>query len=435
MSEPKVVSYLKLRDGGDVSSLNGADFQRLFEKPAGGGLERPPLAGLEIGFLLGPKKAERNPKDPTRKPTREERSQEHLQQPRINAAYAALREAVREQNDFNVQEVLQLVDGSTLLERKDEDGNTVLHLAAAIPANETSTAILSYLQHAKADLESRNVLGETPLTLAVRQALEEPHEPNASQMSTSSVSCLLEGRANPNAADELNEETPLMEAACYGNRSMCQLLLTFRADVWMKTANGGTALDFASSGGHDVLVKLLKAAGASQASQASQAQGEGSNLAAKSPAPFATTMGFNTWSGGLAERWSQPPKAEEEKDQKEKDHFSQSNGSNFKDFNDFKDFKPELIFGLPRFTAPDGYAARPESHFPFERSSRPRPSRPQDQHFRTLGLSAQACPEEVRSAYRKLAKQYHPDKNQGSKEAAEKFRQVRKAYEHLSSSF
>jgi len=53
-------------------------------------------------------------------------------------------------------------------------------------------------------------------------------------------------------------------------------------------------------------------------------------------------------------------------------------------------------------------------------------------HYETLGLSKEADENEIKKAYMKLARQYHPDKNQGSKEAEEKFKKINEAYEVLS---
>ncbi|MEE4209432.1 MAG: J domain-containing protein [Parvularcula sp.] len=46
-----------------------------------------------------------------------------------------------------------------------------------------------------------------------------------------------------------------------------------------------------------------------------------------------------------------------------------------------------------------------------------------------LGVGRQASQDEIRIAYRKLAKQYHPDRNQGDKAAEEKFKAVTAAFE------
>lgn len=53
-------------------------------------------------------------------------------------------------------------------------------------------------------------------------------------------------------------------------------------------------------------------------------------------------------------------------------------------------------------------------------------------HYETLGVTKEADDNEIKKAYMKLARQYHPDKNQGSKEAEEKFKKINEAYEILS---
>src|SRR5690625_6168142 len=51
--------------------------------------------------------------------------------------------------------------------------------------------------------------------------------------------------------------------------------------------------------------------------------------------------------------------------------------------------------------------------------------------YEVLGLAKNASKDDIRKAYRRLAMKYHPDRNPDSKEAEEKFKEVKEAYEIL----
>ena len=53
---------------------------------------------------------------------------------------------------------------------------------------------------------------------------------------------------------------------------------------------------------------------------------------------------------------------------------------------------------------------------------------PQKDYYKTLGVEKDASQDAIKSAYRKLAKQYHPDLHPGDTAAAEKFKEVNEAY-------
>ncbi|HTZ86690.1 MAG TPA: molecular chaperone DnaJ [Solirubrobacteraceae bacterium] len=52
-------------------------------------------------------------------------------------------------------------------------------------------------------------------------------------------------------------------------------------------------------------------------------------------------------------------------------------------------------------------------------------------YYKTLGVDKKATPEQIKKAYRKLARQYHPDRNPGDKEAEAKFKEISQAHDVL----
>ena len=53
-------------------------------------------------------------------------------------------------------------------------------------------------------------------------------------------------------------------------------------------------------------------------------------------------------------------------------------------------------------------------------------------YYDVLGVNKSATPDQIKSAYRKLAVKHHPDKNKGDKAAEEKFKEASEAYHVLS---
>jgi molecular chaperone DnaJ len=52
-------------------------------------------------------------------------------------------------------------------------------------------------------------------------------------------------------------------------------------------------------------------------------------------------------------------------------------------------------------------------------------------YYEVLGVSRDATEDEIKKAFRKLARKYHPDVNKDDKNAAEKFKEINEAYEVL----
>lgn len=402
------------------------------------------------------------------------------------ATYQALLEAIQETCDAKVREILKEGDMAAVLNRRDSDGLSLLHQAALAPPSRQAAAIVACLQSCGADVEARNLLGETPLLLAVRAALDCSEETSNSHR-FSIAKCLLEAGANANAADELTGETSLTEAACRGSRGLCELLVSFRADVSKATSGGVTPIDFANNEGHEELAKILSelSSHGQKKKAASPAAGTSEpKPTTKKQAGYATDYGFRNWqSAGFTQRTFFAEKEEEQerkandagprgkpgpKSTPSADHWDwchgagpgggfQAGGTYFRPGQMPGAFRPGNVpgsfgnfgashfgssrmpfsgglpgrAGAPTFSSVPGFGYSEPKGFD-SAAQRRRRLAGLEQHFHTLGLGMDASNDQIRTAYRKLALQHHPDKNQGSQRAAEKFKKIQVAYEAIS---
>src|SRR5215471_9985593 len=53
-------------------------------------------------------------------------------------------------------------------------------------------------------------------------------------------------------------------------------------------------------------------------------------------------------------------------------------------------------------------------------------------YYKTLGVARGASADDIKKAFRRLARKYHPDVNPGDKKSEEKFKEINEAYEVLS---
>ncbi len=57
---------------------------------------------------------------------------------------------------------------------------------------------------------------------------------------------------------------------------------------------------------------------------------------------------------------------------------------------------------------------------------------PGKDYYKTLGVERSAVEKDIKAAFRRLARKYHPDVNPGNKDAEARFKEINEAYEVLS---
>eukprot|EP00930_Biecheleria_cincta_P069646 TRINITY_DN57360_c0_g1_i1.p1 TRINITY_DN57360_c0_g1~~TRINITY_DN57360_c0_g1_i1.p1 ORF type:complete len:793 (-),score=182.24 TRINITY_DN57360_c0_g1_i1:268-2646(-) len=396
--------------------------------------------------------------------------------------HQVLLQAIQESCDVRVRELLKGHDLAAALNHKDSDGLSLLHHAALAPPSRQAAAIVACLQSCGAEIEAKNLLGETALLLSVRAALD-CSEDTLNSHRLSIVKCLLEAGADANAADELTGETSLTEAACRGSKELCELLLSFRADASKATNGGVTAIDFANNEGHEELARFLAEHASRGQKKAAPSAGE-AEPKTKKKAGYATDYGFTNWqSAGFTQRTffaekeaeqerknnaAGPRSKPESKSTPSADHWDwchgagpgggfQAGGNFFRPGQMPGAFRPghvpgsfgnfgaghfgssrmPFMGGLPGRAGASNFSSLPGFDYSAPKgfdgaAQRRRKLAGLEQHFRTLGLGMDASNDQIRTAYRKLALQHHPDKNQGSQRAAEQFKKIQLAYEAIS---
>lgn len=153
-------------------------------------------------------------------------------------------ELIKASFDGNLDLIREVVNREINIDDQDQSGRTPLMMAAFNGHSD----LVQYLLENGADPNTVDRQGRTPLIFAASGPYAE------------TVRLLLDNGAKPNKTDQKEKWSPLMWAAAEGNEEVVNVLLDNGADPTLQDTDNETARDFASSNGHDKIVKLLKEA-------------------------------------------------------------------------------------------------------------------------------------------------------------------------------
>ncbi|CAE8653636.1 unnamed protein product, partial [Polarella glacialis] len=388
------------------------------------------------------------------------------------------------QHEFaKVASFLQRYDGGLRLADTDAEGTTALHACASKPPESLAAQqVAKLLIDAGAPLNAVNLLGETPLILATRCSADTA----AMDVRLGVTEVLLAAGANINMSDAVLHETALMEAAGIGDPELVLLLLEARADHGRCSASGQTAADFARE--PDVVRILenperalrMRALRASQEAPKHPVSAKAKPSAAPeawrffpipNPPPFAQTKMPSASSAAAASQarfddaWrssnsnpspaSPPPQPKPkprkftptERIQTVLDRYPGFVAQGLEVPSDAWDWtveELELFIGSlgqlwphrrkrPSTSGFSGASTAPKAKRPGVSIPPPSVLRP---HYEALGVPQGTKERQVlKKAYRQAALRWHPDKNQGDPQAAERFQSALNAFEFLCKAF
>jgi S1-C subfamily serine protease len=157
----------------------------------------------------------------------------------LTALGADIDDAIQKDSLEKIRTLLKHNPG--LISSKDIEGQTPLHIAAAIGR----TSVVKLLLTKKVQVNAKDGEGRTPLHLAAEKG------------NTAAAEVLLLGKANIDAKDN-DGDTPLHLAAANGRKAMAQMLMLCQPDIKSTNNAGETPADAAEKHKHKDMVEMLR---------------------------------------------------------------------------------------------------------------------------------------------------------------------------------